>query len=479
MQSSLIASIVVGLLTLIGCMTAPDPVVTVLVGTSLIVGLLALWPKSGIPVLLLPFVLQWISVATKPIESAVTGVPLIDLSELGADLTSSAIFGSVALMALAVGMYAGMAGSDRSVLSRLQGDVANWTSREMLTVGLGLVIGGHLATAGAYFVNGLSEIMLALSNATYCGLFVLVYFTLRTGRLAWAVGAIALLEIGFGMTGFFGTFKTTLFTLGLAVMCAQHRFKPQTVIAVGLILVPALFLSVFWSSVKRDYREFMNNGSETQSVQQPMSARLDFLNGRLQTFDRDKFNDGFITLLDRVSYIDFLAATLDYVPANIPHENGRRTFAAVTHIFTPRIIFTSKPPLESDTIVTAKYTGLVFTNTTYASISIGYLGEAYIDFGWYGACVFMLIYGAIIGFLVRVILRYEKISMILNAGLAAMVVIPICYFEEALIKAVGGATATVIAAFLLQRFVLPSVMKSLMASRSRIGIPILADRVHR
>ncbi len=479
MQSSYIASIIVAALTLLGCLAAPDPLVMFMTGATLIAGLLLLWSKSSIPVLLLPFLLQWISVATKPIQSAIIGTPLPDLSDFGGDLSAAAIFALLALVALAFGMRAGMLGGDRNVLTRLQADVADWSDRGMLIAGLGLIGGGHVATACAYFVAGLSEIMLALANVTFCGLFMLVYWTLRTRKHGGIVFAVAIVEIVLGMTGFFGVFRTTLFTIALAVMCAQHRFKPQTVIATTLIVIPALFLTIFWSSVKGDYRLFLNNGSETQTVQQPMSARLDFLNDRAQHFDREQFDDGFTALVDRVSYIDFLSMTLEYVPSNVPHENGDRTFRAVTHIFTPRIIFTDKPALESDTEVTAKYTGLSFTNYTYASISIGYLGEAYIDFGWYGAIAFAFVYGAVMGLFVRLLLQYKRISMILNAGLALMVVIPICYFEQALIKTIGGATATLIAAFLLQRLAFPAILQNFAGRAGARSVPARAEQRYR
>jgi hypothetical protein len=476
MQSSQIASIVVAVLTFIGCLVSPDPLVLLAAGGSLVAGLLLLWPRSGVPVMLMPFIVQWISVATKPIEAAVTGTALPDLAEFGGDLGKAAIFSSIALVCLAIGMRLGSLASGRDTLARLQDDVTGWSSRDMLTIGIGLVFAGHVFAAGASLISGLSEIMLALSNVTYCGLFMLVYWTLRTGRQGWVVGGVVVFEILLGMTGFFGVFRTALFTAALAVMCAQHRFKPRTLIVAAGVLVPALLLTVFWSGVKKDYREFANNGTKTQQVQQPLSARIDFLLGRAGTFDEEQFDDGFKTLLSRISYIDFLSLTLDYVPASTPHEYGDRTFAAVTHIFTPRLLFPDKPPLDSDTEVTSKYTGMAFTNYTYASISIGYLGEVYIDFGTYGAYVFMLVYGAILGFCVTLLLENRALPIVMSAGLTMMLVIPTLYFEQALIKTVGGTTATLIAVFLLQRFAFPALIRNFTDRAQRGTEPAHADQ---
>jgi hypothetical protein len=477
MHSSRIVSIIVAALTLVGIFVAPDPLVLLLSGTTLIVALLLLWDKSRIPVLLLPVSLQWISVATKPIESVITSTPMVGLSDFGGDVKASATFGLLGLLALTCGIRLGMGRTgDQTMLPRMRIEVTTWSDRNMLTTGCGLLLGGYLAAAGARAVAGLSEIMLALANATFCGLFILVFWTLTTGKYRWIVGLLALSEIASGMTGFFGEFRTSLFTIALAAMCAQHRFKPQTLVLGTLFTIPSLFLMVFWSSVKPDYRLFLNNGTETQIVQQPLGDRIDFLSARFMSFDGDQFNDGFSKLVARASYIDFLAMTMEYVPSNTPHENGARTLQALTHIVTPRIIFADKPPLESDTVVAAKYTGLTFTNYDYVSISIGYLAELYVDFGWLGAIVAMLVFGVIMGAFVQRILRYALTPTFLNAGLALMVVVPICAFETALIKVIGGMTATLIAAFLLQRGAFRYFIRSRGMLATHTIRPALADQ---
>ena len=109
--------------------------------------------------------------------------------------------------------------------------------------------------------------------------------------------------------------------------------------------------------------------------------------------------EGFENLLERISYIDFLAATMERVPKVIPHEGGTRLGEAVWHVLTPRILFPDKPEPPSDTQVTAYYTNLpnaVFASAN-TSISIGYLGELYIDFGVAGALLAVFLMGLIFG----------------------------------------------------------------------------------
>ena len=53
--------------------------------------------------------------------------------------------------------------------------------------------------------------------------------------------------------------------------------------------------------------------------------------------------------LRRVSYIDFLGHTMEYVPEVVPHQSGRQTIEAIRHVVTPRIVFPDKPALPHDT----------------------------------------------------------------------------------------------------------------------------------
>lgn len=462
MHPSKITAIIIAVFTLLGCLFSPEPGVIALGGLCLAAGVLMLWTERMVPVLLLPFMIQWISVAVKPIEMMVTGKELAEFSQFGGDLTTAAAFSFIALTCLAGGMRLGILSMKRDVATELAKDAALWPEKLALSLSLGLILVGHAMGFLTYSVAGLTEVFLALANLTYAGLFMLVYWGIRARRRLVLVAAITVAEIVLGMSGFFGVFRTTLFTVALAAVSAQIRFRPQTLIISGVLGMTALVALVFWTAVKPDYRFFLNGGEQVQGSSQPITARLSFLADRAGTFDKEEFDRGFEGLLDRASYIDFLSLTLDFVPANTPHEHGERTFRSAVHIFTPRIFFPDKPALESDTEVTAKYTGLSFQNYSYLSISLGYLGELYVDFGQFGACLAMLIFGAIVGLACRSLLESQRTPMLLNVGLAMMLTIPICYFEQALIKTVGGTTMTIIVVLLLQRFLLPFVLRSLL-----------------
>jgi hypothetical protein len=175
-------------------------------------------------------------------------------------------------------------------------------------------------------------------------------------------------------------------------------------------------------------------------------------------FDSQKFADGFEKLLQRISYIDFLAATMDRVPKELPHEGGTRLGSAVLHVLTPRILFPDKPELPSDTVTTAYYTGLpvaVYADLN-TSISIGYLGELYIDFGVAGALLAVALLGLIFGRCYRAIRDHPRSPAFVNYSLCMMFALSFCSFEVALLRLVGGVLMVAIGALMLQRVVWPA-----------------------
>ncbi len=82
------------------------------------------------------------------------------------------------------------------------------------------------------------------------------------------------------------------------------------------------------------------------------------------------------------------------MPDFVPHENGHLLGGSLLNIVKPRIFFPDKPETPDDSLVSAKYTGIRFDMAYNTSISIGYLGELYIDFGKIGAVIGAFAIGA-------------------------------------------------------------------------------------
>ena len=289
-------------------------------------------------------------------------------------------------------------------------------------------------------------------------MFGLAYwcFVNQTGYLY--LIAVMAFEIAVGLTGFFADFRGPVLMLALAALAARQSFRLSSILIITSVAAAILCLAAFWSEVKNDYREFVNQGTGGQIAVQPLEARLGYIYGAAVQFDGDQFADGFDRLLSRFSYIDFLGATLANVPRFVPHEDGGLLGAAIANMVMPRVLFPNKPPLPSDTEVTGRYTGADMGNTETTSISIGYLGELYIDFGYFGALVAATILGAAIGVLYRLLRDYDRVPRLINYALCAAMTLPFIDFGTALVKTMNGVVLAFGAALITQRLIAPRVL---------------------
>lgn len=441
--------------TLLGVMTSPSPLVVFASGivAILIVGLL--WRPGEPPLLLVPVLLQFLQVALKPALTAYFDSPLSDLSDFDLDLEPAALLGLAGIAALALGLRMG---AGHSFGPANEADVDGWPFRRVLALSLAVIVIGHALDAMAGRFVEARQIVLALSGIKSAGIFALAYATLRLRQgLPWLI-VVVLSEITMGMAGFFADFKAVLFVLAGAAVAANGRVGVRAAIWSSLIAGLTLVLAVFWMSGKKEYRAFLNEGTGGQVVLRPLNQRLDYLVDKALEFDGQKFADGLESLMRRTSYIEFLAATMDRVPNVIPHEGGTHLGQAVLHVLTPRILFPDKPEVPSDTQVTAFYTGLpvaVFADDN-TSISIGYLGELYIDFGVGGVFLVVLI-GLVFGSCYRAIRDHPHTPLFVNYSLCMMFALSFSAFEEALLKLAGGVLMVAAVSLLLQRFVWPAV----------------------
>jgi hypothetical protein len=440
-----------GVLTLAGVMASSSPLVVLACGIVLILAIVLLWRPGQFPILLVPVSLQFIAVALKPITTAFTNSSLNDLAEFNISLEPAAFFGLSGIAALALGLRIGAGDPPASAKNT---DTEDWSFQQIIILALASIFVGHAFDLMA----GTNQIILALSGVKSAGIFVLAYYVLKLRRgLLWLAGMV-IPEAGISMTGFFaGGFRDLAVVLLFAALMAQDKLRARSIVALGMGATVVFIVAVFWESGKQDYRAFLNEGTGAQVVLVPLDERLAYLAVKASDFDSQKFAEGFENLLKRVGYIDYLAATMERVPEVLPYEGGAHLAAAVWHILTPRILFPDKPALESDSSVTAYYTGL--ENVVFAdentSISIGYLGELYIDFSIGGALFVVLLIGLAFGRCYRIIRDYGRTALFVNYGLCIMIVMPLSIFEISLVKLVGSLVAVLAAALVLQRLIWP------------------------
>ena len=442
--------------TVVAAMFSPSGEIVLACGFALTLIILMLWRRSEPPILLLPALFQWSEVSIWAYATAWRGTELAQQSSYGADLNSSTIYGLLGVLCLALGMRLALGGGARgpSFSERLRREAFSRRFDQVALVAAIAIVGGYLANGMARFTGGAGQIFLGLGQIKYVGIFVLTYWCLVRGQKYTILAAVIGFDILIGLTGFFAQFKDVILTVFVAALAARPRIRASDAFLVGLSAAGILVLATFWTAVKPEYRALLNSGSGAQEVTIPVSQRLGYLVNQAINFDGTEFVSGFDGLVNRHGYTEFLGLVMAYVPGTVPHENGRLTLDVLKHVIIPRVIWPDKPPLPNDTDIMAQYTGLPNVWDGNTSISIGHLGDLYIDFGWIGALLGMTALGALVGTFYRKLRDYRHCSALVSAGFCIMVVLPVAYFGMAYIKLVGAFLTTTIAAFLTQRQIL-------------------------
>jgi len=219
---------------------------------------------------------------------------------------------------------------------------------------------------------------------------------------------------------------------------ARFLFKGWPLAQFIAVSMVVLALCIAWSVIKSDYREFLNQGSGEQEVVVPVSARLDKLEELAGNLDRRSLEEGMETLIMRVSYVNFFCLCILNVPENIPHEHGALWLGAVKHVLMPRFLFPNKPEIK-DSERTAHYTGVAVAGEEQGtSISIGYMGESYIDFGRFGMFAPVLLLGVFYGLIYRYFVYGGRRKVLGFAMATATLVFGAYSMETSNIKLIGG-----------------------------------------
>ena len=460
---------------LVGLFVSGSPLTVLTGGAAFIAIVLMLWRSDDLPILLLPALYQWLEVAVKPILSVIYAQPVERVLDIGFNLQTgtdkAAVFGFAGVACLSGGMWIGARKVGIHADHAVRVEARNWKLGLVLRLSLSLIILGHVIDAFAGMAGGAIQLVLPLSGIKFVGLFALAYWCFINATGYRYLVAVMAVEIVIGLTGFFADFRGPVLVLAIAALAARPSLRLSSIASMTIVATIILCVSTFWSEIKMDYRAFANGGTGAQTTVQPLGDRLTYIYDATLRFNGDQFADGFNRLLARFSYIDFLGATLSYVPRMLPHEGGKLIGATFENMLMPRLLFPNKPPLPNDTEITRRYTGIDINGADETSISIGYLGDLYIDFGYIGALIATALFGMAAGFGYRLLRDYDRAPRLISYGACVMLALSLADFGTELVKFVNGAVLTVAAALAVQRLIAPRILAFYLPHYRRQSVP--------
>ena len=390
----------------------------------------------GLPIIAMALTFQWVQVTCAIWYQAIVGRPVRSMAL--SDYRPMVLIGLGCVAALAVGLHAGM-----SLIRRSQHGVIRV---EQLAIPVGWT-GLWIAYATAFGLQGaLTQIAYEFPDFTqailtfrfvHLALLFLILRRLSRPKPKWHwIAALMTFEILLGITGFFAGYREPIV---MAIIALFEVFNPRRVqqwIGVTVIALALGALSLFWMSVRANYRQSFDNETFANSESARFSRMGELSNTWLT--DRHDIFDDMDALVDRLWVVYYPALAVARVPKVLPYTDGAILFGALQHVFSPRVFFPSKAELANDSDMVRKYSGLFVAGTAQdTSIAFGYAGESYIDFGLPWMFIPVFLYGLLAG------LAYELLSTRihheeLRSGLLAVIFwLTLYLFERSWVKTLG------------------------------------------
>jgi hypothetical protein len=437
--------------------TNPALTLACMLSLGLIVGLL--WRPGEPPGLLLVCGMQWLQGALMTFRANATGVELWTLTY--ARSIDEATYLTLAwVSAVAIGAWLVTRKTRRETVAQTMA----------LPIAFGRLIAVYLVWTVAVELLARLELRTAaqltgaLSNMRWLFLFAIFAYGWRQPRWRIAVLGVLVLEVATGFLSYFSAFKAPLILFAVALATSGYRPTLRAWAGLAMVFVLTLYLGVIWSAIKMDYRDRLSGGMshERQTITLSIEERAESFIELVGTVDGNVLAKGAEQMVDRLAYVHYFAYVLDYVPAVRDHERGKLWGAAFSHVLMPRILFPDKAPLPDETLVTEAYTGLNLGSGRGTSISIGIVGESYIDFAEPGIVAFGLFFGLMLGLAYRYFITQRQYG-VLAQGIAVALCMTYGTVENGAVKTLGSLLTFAIVYSLVWRLVMPSLTAWLIA----------------
>ncbi len=461
MRPSRIGMTVGLLISAIGPWTA-NPDLQIVIGLALsIISVLTIRPEV---IAVIPFVLghQWVQISTGTLYANSLGIKIESLYPVG-DPRTATLYGLVFLMVATVVATVLSQRFCKLSMPKLTLSLNTLSIERLRQVYLGLLVLVLILLPIIGFSAQFYQVFKGLSDLRWAVFLAIIATSIvQRKRLHWTLG-IFLFELIFGMSGYFSSFSIPIFFALLAFASAFTLLRREMKFTAYALVGLMFSFGAIWNVIKNDYRRVVSENSSEQIVSVGVAERYSTLGnmvGETLTGETDLAVDKFAM---RLAYVDFFGIVLNRVPSELPHREGELLGTALTHILVPRAIYPDKPPLPSDSELTAQYTGdlniLLMTGT---SISLGFATECYIDFGFAGVILAGLI---LAGLLVGVTTVFQRLvpDPLLAIAMSCAALIDARLFEIALPKLLGGVLASLLMQWLIvvlvRRWIAPDLLR--------------------
>ena len=316
----------------------------------------------------------------------------------------------------------------------------------------------------AFSYSGLTQIIVSCKNFKWFIFSLLGFQVFLKKEMIFPFILIVITEFSLGLLSFFSDFKTVVFYLIVIALFFIIKIKFKHILLFLLTSALGLFIGIKWTAIKGDYRSYLNKGQKTQTVDVDKNSAYNKL---LElSSSQTNFEKTTTDLLDRLQYTYHLAKTMERVPSVIQHENGGNLAGIFKYVFTPRYLNPDKEVNQASKKAT-KYTGIGYLGIeSGVSFSLGYFADCYIDFGYFGMMLPLLLLGIIYGYTYYYFISKTSNNYIINVAFVSAIFMELIYFESDGIFLLGRLFSNLFTFFLFKIFLIPTIHNYIKSNQS-------------
>ena len=445
----------------------PNTQLALLAWATLMVGIKLLWRPGEPPILLLIFAYQWIQTSIGLFYGNLLGLDVAHWSEHGGQHNQAILLTLISLTVLSLSIRLAIGPQVPGLSQRIRGYILDYPLTSWFAVYVGAWIFSQVCLLIAPLSRGWYQPLLFLSQFRWAAFFLLTVASFaqpKRRKIFWI--AAFTLEFLQSIGGYFSSFSDVFLYTIVGLAASNVKLSLRSLVPLAIAGVALVFTGIVWSGIKADYRGYVSNGAKDQTVRVGTAEKFAMIQRLIGEMDAHRFGESTDIMVTRLMYFEFFGVILDRVPAAQPYTGGEIWGAATLSPFTPRLLFPNKPVID-DTKLTEKYTGIHVAAWGYGvSISMGYIAEAYIDFGPELMFAAIAVLGLYMGGLYRWLLGQKGSKVALGAALAPMALMPAHLLESSSLKVIPPLVLSLIGCWFILS-VLSKQMARLQSSRQR------------
>ena len=430
--------------------------------------------RPGVPIsVAYLFLYQWLQIFARALQSVIDG-EAIGAGVYGPNVARAYWYMLASLIVMAIGLRLAL-GTPKPATPQDRAAHLEWRPMDLFVMYIAMLFVAVACRFLSGMIPALEQPIDAFGRLKIVILFMLFCSVMMSGRGGNLMMAAFGFELVMGFGGLLSDFRGIFIYLAMAALASRVAVKGTTV-AMGIVgFAFLLYLALFWTSVKAEYREYATGSSDSQNLKISIDDRFGYLGSRFANSADIDWSQSAYAFVNRLAYVDIFGSVIGVQETSPEAAIMRQWTDAIEHVTKPRFLFPGKAALSDTEVYIRLARGDASEQLRLGtSISVGYIAENFVDLGFPGMLGGMFVIGLLCGLVVRYCTSM-KIPWVLREGVVLAFVYGIAQngVEMSLPKLLGALVMFCLVYGLLNRFAFP-VGLNWLKERSDIRQPQLS-----